>query len=111
MLFVIVASIILLFYPDFDCKYTKNTPNTKLFYDFYIKKQLCFNVFISKRGAGRNMLMSVENVNLEKPLEEYGGGALLLCFRSGLNGKNENGNENDNVTPPSFRRLSSSSRP
>ena len=54
--------------------------------------------------------MSVENVNREKPLEEYGGKALLLCFRSGLNGKNENGNENDNVTPPSCRRLSSSSR-
>ena len=28
--------------------------------------------------------VSVLNVNLEKPLEEYGGKAMLLCFRSGL---------------------------
>ena len=28
--------------------------------------------------------VSVLNVNQKKPLEEYGGKALLLCFRSGL---------------------------
>ena len=43
--------------------------------------------FVPKRSAiccWVSHTVSVLNVNLEKPLEEYGGGALLLCFRSGL---------------------------